>query len=80
MIHAFVQPVITITSPKWHVSMFPRRCPRPRPVPVPFRDPWVESQCILNKPLLMVIPPEGIVLPCPVHPGGHFVHGSPVMW
>jgi hypothetical protein len=31
------------------------------------------SQCVLNQPLFMVIPEEGIILRCPHHPEGHFV-------
>ena len=42
------------------------------------RDPWRESQCVLNKPLMMVIPPGGIHLECPVHPEGHHVFGQQV--
>lgn len=30
------------------------------------------EQCTLHKPLLIVIPPEGVTIPCPVHPEGHF--------
>jgi hypothetical protein len=43
-------------------------------------DPWRESQCVLNKPLWMVIPPGGVHLECPVHPEGHHVFGSPVIY
>lgn len=39
-------------------------------------DPWREAQCVLNKPLMMAIPPEGVHLSCPVHPDGHHVFGS----
>lgn len=46
---------------------------QPRP------DPWREMQCILNKPLFMVIPPGGVHLQCPVHPEGHHVHGPEIM-
>ena len=42
------------------------------------RDPWRESQCVLNKPLMMVIPPGGVHLDCPVHPEGHHVFGSEI--
>ena len=31
--------------------------------------------CTRGKPLLMVIPPEGITISCPVHPNGHFIKG-----
>lgn len=53
--------------------------------PCPFcppnkRDPWAEAQCILGKPIWMVIPPEGIHMPCPAHPEGHHVFGSPARW
>lgn len=41
-------------------------------------DPWREAQCVLNKPLMMVIPPGGVRLSCPVHPEGHHVFGSQV--
>jgi hypothetical protein len=53
-----------------------RKCPFCDPNFKP-RDPWRESQCVLNKPLWMVIPPEGVHLECPVHPEGHHVFGSP---
>jgi hypothetical protein len=43
-------------------------------------DPWRSGQCTLNKPLWMVIPLEGVHLDCPVHPEGHHVFGSAVMW
>ena len=46
----------------------------------PKRDPWKESQCVLNKPLFMVIPPGGVHLSCPVHPEGHHVFGPQVTW
>jgi hypothetical protein len=42
--------------------------------------PWRESQCILNKPLMMVIPPGGVHLDCPVHPEGHHIFGPPSPW
>jgi|SRR5208283_1006458 len=59
------------------------RKPKPRKIhkgKCPFcdpwaRDPWVEAQCVLNKPLWMVIPPGGVHLNCPVHPEGHHVFG-----
>jgi hypothetical protein len=45
----------------------------------PRPDPWRESQCILHRPLWMVIPRGGIHLPCPCHPEGHHVHGPEIM-
>ena len=45
----------------------------------PRPDPWLESQCVLRRPLLMVIPPGGIHLSCPCHPEGHHVHGPEIM-
>lgn len=36
------------------------------------------SQCILNKPLMMVIPPGGVHLPCPCHPEGHHIRGTEI--
>lgn len=59
-----------------------KRCPHPN-CPAnkePWIDPWEASQCTLNKPLWMVIPPEGVHIPCPVHPEGHHIYGSPVTW
>lgn len=50
-------------------------CPYCEHPPDPFRD----SQCVLNKPLHMVIPPQGAHLSCPVHPDGHHIFGSQVM-
>ena len=44
------------------------------------RDPFRESQCVLNKPLFMVIPPGGVHLDCPVHPEGHHVFGPSITW
>lgn len=44
--------------------------------PKPYREPY--ESCILNKPMCMVIPPEGIHLDCPIHPGGHHLYGSSV--
>ncbi len=38
----------------------------------------MEDQCTVGKPLLMVIPPEGITLYCPIHPKGHFIKGSSI--
>lgn len=43
-------------------------------------DPWRESQCVLNKPLMMVIPPGGVHLSCPVHSDGHHIFGPSVTW
>jgi hypothetical protein len=31
------------------------------------------SRCVLNQPLMMVIPPEGTILRCECHPAGHFI-------
>ena len=31
--------------------------------------------CVLNQPLMMVIPPEGVHLNCPAHSGGHHIYG-----
>lgn len=36
------------------------------------------SQCTMNRPLSMVIPPQGVHLSCPVHPAGHHIFGSQV--
>lgn len=52
-------------------------CPFCKPNRKPF-DPYRESQCTLNKPLFMVIPPGGVHLECPVHPEGHHVFGPQV--
>jgi hypothetical protein len=59
---------------------YPGRRPCPHPgCPIPYRDPWRESQCVLNKPLGLYIPPgEHIHLECPVHPQGHVLYGSPI--
>lgn len=46
--------------------------------PQPFSFP--DSQCVLNKPLMMLIPPQGVHLSCPVHPGGHHVFGPQVTY
>lgn len=54
-----------------------KECPFCKPDYNPF-DPYRESQCTLNKPLWMVIPPGGVHLECPVHPDGHHVFGSQV--
>ena len=58
------------------------RCPHPN-CPAndePYIDPWEASQCTLNKPLFMVIPPGGVHLSCPVHPGGHHIDGPGITW
>lgn len=56
-----------------------KECPFCKPGYKP-ADPYRESQCTLNKPLWMVIPPGGVHLECPVHPEGHHVFGSPTVW
>ena len=58
-----------------------KRCPHPN-CPVPERpDPRELSQCTLNKPIWIVIPPGGhIHLDCPVHPEGHIVYGPDITW
>jgi len=43
----------------------------------PRNDPWKNAQCTAHKPLLMVIPPGGTHLSCPVHPEGHHIYGPP---
>lgn len=43
-------------------------------------DPWRESRCVLNQPLMMVIPPGGVHLSCPAHPAGHHIFGPAVSW
>ncbi len=52
-------------------------CPFCKPCP---QSPWAQSQCVLNKPLWMVIPPGGIHLDCPVHPDGHHVFGPEITY
>lgn len=41
------------------------------------RKVWGEDPpnrpCALSQPLMMVVGPDGFVLPCPVHPEGHFL-------
>ena len=32
--------------------------------------------CSMNQPLMMVIPPEGVIIPCHAHPDGHFIRPS----
>ena len=58
-----------------------RKCPHPN-CPVPERPgPWEFSQCTLNKPIWIVIPPGGhIHLDCPVHPEGHIIYGPDIRW
>lgn len=53
------------------------KCPFCPPDKQPI-DPWKKSQCVLNKPLWMVIPAEGIHLHCPVHPEGHHIQGNQI--
>lgn len=43
----------------------------------PTMTPWQQSQCTMNKPLLLVIPPGGIHVACPIH-GSHFLVGPQV--
>ena len=47
-------------------------CPfcNPKPWPKP------EAECVLGKPLWMVIPPGGMHMACPAHAEGHHIHGS----
>lgn len=45
--------------------------------PKPWSFPW-HVQCVLNTPLYMVIPPDGVHLSCPAHPEGHHVFGNQV--
>lgn len=52
----------------------PKSCPRCDHPP----EPFIESQCVLNKPLMMVIPSQGVHLSCPVHPAGHHIFGPQV--
>ena len=56
-----------------------KKCPFCDPAYKP-RDPFRESQCVLNKPLMMVIPPGGVHLECPIHPAGHHVFGPQISW
>jgi hypothetical protein len=37
------------------------------------------EECSLNKPVLMVIPDEGIIISCPCHLEGHFIRPSVVI-
>lgn len=45
-------------------------CERP-PMPSPVG-------CVLGKPLMIAIPPQGVHLSCPVHPEGHHIFGPQV--
>ena len=54
-----------------------KKCPFCDPERKPF-DPFRESRCVLNQPLMMVIPPGGVHLECPVHSEGHHVFGPQV--
>jgi len=51
-------------------------------LPCGCRKPWAvpNIQCVLNKPLMMVIPPDGAHLSCPAHAEGHHVFGSQVTY
>jgi hypothetical protein len=53
------------------------RCPYCPPTE-PEIDPFDGRECVLNKPLWMVIPAEGIHLHCPVHPEGHHIYGNQI--
>jgi hypothetical protein len=55
----------------------PRRCPYCPPTE-PEIDPYDNRECVLNKPLWMVIPAEGVHLHCPVHPEGHHIYGNQI--
>ncbi len=57
---------------------FPSPCPHCPPHRRYPRPPLLE--CSLRKPLWMVIPPGGVHIPCPVHPGGHHIFGPQVTW
>jgi hypothetical protein len=44
-------------------------------------DPWTHDNgmpCVLNQPMGICIPPEGIHLSCPAHPAGHHIYGQNV--
>jgi hypothetical protein len=56
-----------------YAAKLPCGCPKPWRIPK-------HPQCVLNKPLYMVIPPEGIHLSCPAHSEGHHVFGSQVSY
>ena len=64
---------------KSHIKLGRKKCPFCDPNFKP-RDPWRGAQCVLNKPLFMVIPPEGVHLECPVHPERHHVFGPGITW
>ncbi len=36
------------------------------------------NRCTAWKPLMMVIPPDGITISCPVHKDGHFIRAPQV--
>jgi len=42
------------------------------------REAGKMSQCILNQPLHVVIPPGGFTISCPIHPKGHKIYGTSV--
>jgi hypothetical protein len=57
------------------------RCPKCDPPddvqPWPHMSPYELMECTAHKPLLMVVPPEGAHISCPVHPEGHHISGPP---
>jgi hypothetical protein len=56
------------------------KCPHPG-CPVPDYDDEIRKArfCVLNKPLLLYVPPgTHMHLSCPVHPEGHIIFGSSV--
>ena len=55
----------------------PRTLPLPQPWRLrPQRDDDDSRYCVLNKPLLLVIPHGGMRISCPVHHEGHFIRGT----
>lgn len=36
------------------------------------------SRCVLNRPLMISVPPEGMHISCPAHPEGHHLYGTQV--
>ena len=36
------------------------------------------DRCTARQPLMMVIPPQGVTISCPIHKGGHFIRGSSI--
>lgn len=51
-------------------------CPHCQPeLPIDNSD---QSQCVLNKPLMIHIPSEGIHLSCPIHSNGHHIFGQQI--